>query len=84
MLLHVLQGDCSSPIAGWARTVDGELHLTGAVYSLDGKVALTATESAGAFTPTDLGTSVALALIKQGARDLLREATASHAAASHT
>jgi hydroxymethylbilane synthase len=48
--------------------------LSGAVYSLDGKTALTAAEDSGAFTPADLGMSVALALVKQGARDIISAA----------
>ncbi|WP_129790105.1 hydroxymethylbilane synthase [Promicromonospora panici] len=75
MFLHVLQGHCNSPIAGYATHVDDELVLSGAVYSLDGKTALTAVEDSGASTPTDLGTSVALALVKQGARDIINDAT---------
>ena len=74
MFLHVLQGHCNSPIAGYATHVDDELVLSGAVYSLDGKTALTAAEDSGAFTPTDLGMSVALALVKQGARDVISAA----------
>ncbi|MFC4630649.1 hydroxymethylbilane synthase [Promicromonospora alba] len=74
MFLHVLQGHCNSPIAGYAAHVDDELVLSGAVYSLDGKTALTAAEDSGAFTPADLGMSVALALVKQGARDIISAA----------
>ncbi|GAA4706820.1 hydroxymethylbilane synthase [Promicromonospora umidemergens] len=74
MFLHVLQGHCNSPIAGWASHVDDELQLHGAVYSLDGKTVLTTAESAAAFNPVDLGMSVALALVKQGARDVITDA----------
>lgn len=71
MFLHVLQGHCNSPIAGHATHVDGELYLQGAVYSLDGKTTLTAADDSGALTPADLGMSVALALVKRGARDII-------------
>jgi hydroxymethylbilane synthase len=69
--LHVLQGHCNSPIAGYATHINGELTLQGAVFSTDGKTMLQATETAGALEPADLGTAVALALIKEGARDLI-------------
>jgi hydroxymethylbilane synthase len=71
MFLHVLQGHCNSPIAGYASHVNGELQLRGAVYSLDGKTVLEAAETAGALTPTDLGTAVALAVARQGGRELI-------------
>lgn len=72
MLLHVLQGHCNSPITGHATTrPDGALTLTAAVYSLDGKTALHAHETGDQADPITLGTSVALSLLKQGARDLI-------------
>jgi hypothetical protein len=69
--LHVLQGHCNSPIAGYATHINGELTLQGAVFSTDGKTMLQATETVGALEPADLGTAVALALIKEGARELI-------------
>lgn len=71
MFLHVLQGHCNSPIAGFATAGPDELWLRGRVFSSDGKTVLDARESAGRLTPPDLGTSVALALLRQGARDLI-------------
>jgi hydroxymethylbilane synthase len=72
MLLHVLQGHCNSPIAGYAITEpDGALTLRATVFSLDGKTALSAKETGDPTDPTTLGTSVALALLKQGAHALI-------------
>ncbi|MFF8692662.1 hydroxymethylbilane synthase [Streptomyces sp. NPDC015144] len=72
MLLHVLQGHCNSPIAGYARVErGGELSLRAAVFSPDGKIMLNAHEWAGRLTPATLGTSVAVALLRQGARELI-------------
>ncbi|MFD7964379.1 hydroxymethylbilane synthase [Streptomyces zaomyceticus] len=72
MLLHVLQGHCNSPIAGYARVErGGELSLRATVFSPDGKVVLNAHEWAGRLDPATLGTSVAVALLRQGARDLI-------------
>ncbi|GAB2803613.1 hydroxymethylbilane synthase [Streptomyces daliensis] len=71
MLLHVLQGHCNSPIAGYATTRGGELSLRASVFTPDGKTVLNAHEWAGRLDPSTLGTSVAVALLRQGARDLI-------------
>ncbi|GAB2716556.1 hydroxymethylbilane synthase [Kitasatospora kifunensis] len=72
MFLHVLQGHCNSPIAGYARAErDGRLSLRGRVFSPDGKSVLDAHEWAGPLDPATLGTSVAVALLRQGARELI-------------
>ncbi len=72
MFLHVLQGHCNSPIAGYARTApDGELSLQASVFTLDGKTVLAAQERAGRLDPSTLGMSVAVTLLRQGARDLI-------------
>ncbi len=69
-MLHILQGSCHSPIAGYARTEpDGRIGLRARVLSLDGKTVLDAHE--WATDPVVLGTSVAAALLRQGARDIL-------------
>jgi hydroxymethylbilane synthase len=71
-LLHVLQGHCNSPIAGCARVgPDGRLSLWGRVFSPDGKRVLDAHEGAGPLDPATLGTSVAVALLRQGAREVI-------------
>ncbi|WP_234544416.1 hydroxymethylbilane synthase [Streptomyces shenzhenensis] len=72
MFLHVLQGHCNSPIAGYAR-VDGggELSLRACVFTADGKTRLNAHEWAGRLDPATLGTSVAVALLRQGAREII-------------
>ncbi|MFH8366817.1 hydroxymethylbilane synthase [Streptomyces sp. NPDC018031] len=72
MLLHVLQGHCNSPIAGFARAErDGRLSLRARVFTPDGKTVLDAHEWAGPLDPATLGTSVAVALLRQGARELI-------------
>jgi len=72
MFLHVLQGHCNSPIAGYAQTErNGELALRASVFTPDGKTILNAHEWAGRLDPATLGTSVAVALLRQGARDLI-------------
>ncbi|MGA5699116.1 hydroxymethylbilane synthase [Peterkaempfera bronchialis] len=72
MLLHVLQGHCNSPIAGLARAErDGRLSLRARVFSPDGKTVLDAHEWAGPLDSATLGTSVAVALLRQGAREVI-------------
>ncbi|WP_328551391.1 hydroxymethylbilane synthase [Streptomyces sp. NBC_00358] len=71
MFLHVLQGHCNSPIAGYAKASRSDLSLRACVFSPDGKTVLNAHEWAGRLNPSDLGASVALALLRQGARELI-------------
>jgi hydroxymethylbilane synthase len=72
MLLHVLQGHCNSPIAGFASAErDGRLSLRARVFSPDGKTVLDAHEWAGPLDPATLGMSVAVALLRQGAREVI-------------
>lgn len=72
MFLHVLQGHCNSPIAGYAQAErNGELSLRAKVFTPDGKTVLNAHEWAGPLDPATLGTSVAVSLLRQGARDLI-------------
>lgn len=72
MFLHVLQGHCNSPIAGYARAEgNGDLSLRAKVFTPDGKTVLNAHEWAGRLDPATLGTSVAVALLRQGARELI-------------
>ncbi|HZN74589.1 MAG TPA: hydroxymethylbilane synthase [Micromonosporaceae bacterium] len=70
MMLHILQGHCNSPIAGYASTeTDGQLSLRAQVFSPDGKQMLDAHDRDT--DPTILGTAVALSLLRQGARELI-------------
>ncbi|MFI6493701.1 hydroxymethylbilane synthase [Streptomyces sp. NPDC050564] len=72
MFLHVLQGHCNSPIAGYAKAErNGELSLRACVFTPDGKTVLNAHEWAGPLDLATLGTSVAVALLRQGARTLI-------------
>ncbi|WP_372345658.1 hydroxymethylbilane synthase [Streptomyces sp. KL116D] len=72
MFLHVLQGHCNSPVAGYARAErSGDLSLRACVFTPDGKRVLNAQEWAGPLDPATLGMSVAVALLRQGARELI-------------
>ncbi|MFE2943772.1 hydroxymethylbilane synthase [Streptomyces sp. NPDC059255] len=71
-LLHLLQGHCNSPVAGYATTHrNGDLSLRASVFTPDGKTVLNAHEWAGRLDPAALGASVAVALLRQGARELI-------------
>ncbi|AEW98585.1 hydroxymethylbilane synthase [Streptantibioticus cattleyicolor] len=72
MFLHVLQGHCNSPVAGYATAHrSGDLSLRACVFTPDGKTVLNAHEWAGRLDPATLGTAVAVALLRQGARELI-------------
>lgn len=71
-MLHTLQGHCNSPIAGLASTeVDGQLRLLGIVFDPDGKTVLRACEWSEPDEPHILGISVAVTLLRKGARALM-------------
>jgi hydroxymethylbilane synthase len=73
-LLARLRGGCLAPVAGWCRAgKPGEILLTGAVLSPDGREKLVYEETA---EPTDaeaLGQRVADALLKAGAAALIEQ-----------
>jgi hydroxymethylbilane synthase len=69
-MLQLLHGTCRSPIAGHARTeTGGRISLHGRVLTSGGSTVLDAHDTAT--DPVALGTSVAEALLRQGARDIL-------------
>lgn len=72
MCLHVLQGHCNSPVAGYAHVEpDGRLSLRAMVFDSDGKRVIESRELGDPTDPSTLGASVALDLIRQGARSLI-------------
>ena len=74
-LLRSLSGGCLAPVAAWARTeAAGQLHLTAAVLSIDGRQRLFAEQTSAASTAEELGQKVAANLAAQGADELIRAA----------
>jgi hydroxymethylbilane synthase len=71
--LGALEGGCHVPIAAFARTGHGVLHLHGRVLSLDGRHCLEGTEEAGIAGdgPASAGFRLAERLRQQGAERLL-------------
>ena len=73
MLAH-LRGGCLAPVAGWCRRESsGEIVLTGAVLSADGRKKLLREERAAPESAEALGIRVADALLADGAAALIDE-----------
>ncbi len=68
---HYLHGGCQVPIAGYATLENDTLTLNGLVASLDGKTVIKACLQDKKENAQELGTSVAKALLAQGAGPLL-------------
>lgn len=74
-LLRTLSGGCLAPVAAWGRTDgDGNLRLSAAVLSVDGRRRLFAEQLAAASAAEELGQNVAAELASQGAAELIRAA----------
>jgi len=71
-MLWILNGHCNSPIAGAAKIIDGDLHLKGAVISEDGDKMVMAEARAPIARPRELGRTVGMALLRQGAEDIIK------------
>ncbi len=70
-VLWVLDGHCNSPIAAHAVLENGEMHLSAAVMTLDGKTILRHDATGEADYPRELGRRVGLALVEQGAMKII-------------
>ena len=85
-LLATLEAGCAAPIGAWARIVDEHLHLTAAVYRIDGSASLVVSQSRPLLVETvavdpgslqataeELGAAVARELLAGGAAELAPE-----------
>ena len=72
-VLWVLDGHCNSPIAAHAVISNGQMTLHAAVMSLDGDVIMRETKTADAAFPRELGRNVGLALVAQGAPEIIEK-----------
>jgi hydroxymethylbilane synthase len=70
-VLWVLNGHCNSPIAGFSTIEGTQMSLTASVLDLDGGVFIEASRSGPADRPRELGRAVGLALLEQGAADII-------------
>ncbi len=78
-LLDRLSGGCLAPIGAWARLeADGQLHLSAAVLSVDGRRRLAHEDRVAASAAVQLGVRVADRLIAEGANELIAEARLGH------
>ena len=73
-VLWVLNGHCNTPIAGHASLEGNELQLKAAVLSLDGKTIIESRHVGDAIRPRELGRTVGLDLLAQGASALIESA----------
>jgi len=74
-MLSALHGGCRAPVAAFSfLTPRGDLELTGAVISLDGRHKLVARSVGDTQRPSELGLSVAAQLVEQGAHELIAAA----------
>jgi hydroxymethylbilane synthase len=72
-VLRHLGGGCQVPIAAHAVAENGNLRVQGLVASLDGMQLIRAHGEGSAADPEALGIAVAEDLLRQGAREVLRE-----------
>ncbi|NKB60258.1 MAG: hydroxymethylbilane synthase [Alphaproteobacteria bacterium] len=72
-VLWILDGHCNSPIAVHGELSSGAMSLTGQVMSLDGQRLIESKTTGPANLPKDLGRTVAMDLIRQGAHELIEE-----------
>ena len=72
-LLRRLEGGCQVPIACYGQLMDGKLHLTGLVGSVDGKRIIKDSIEGAPDKAEKLGVSLAEKLLTQGADVILRE-----------
>ena len=72
-VLWVLDGHCNSPIAAHAVISNGQMTLHAAVMSLDGDVIMRETKTTDATFPRELGRNVGLALVAQGAPEIIEK-----------
>ena len=72
-LLRRLEGGCQVPIACYGQMMDGKLHLTGLVGSVDGKRIIKDSIEGAPDKAEKLGVTLAEKLLTQGADVILRE-----------
>jgi hydroxymethylbilane synthase len=70
-LLATLEAGCSAPVAGLAEVTDNEIHLRGAVFSPDGRVAIRLSRSGTHTDAADIGRLLAGELLRAGADTVL-------------
>ncbi len=70
-LLAELEAGCSAPVAALAVLAGAEIHLRGAVFSLDGRIAVRATRTGTPAEAQQVGRLLAAALRAEGADTVL-------------
>ncbi len=72
-VLWILDGHCNSPIAVHGEVSGSAMTLTGQVMSLDGQQLIESKATGPSELPKDLGRTVAMDLIRQGANEIIEE-----------
>jgi hydroxymethylbilane synthase len=72
-VLWVLNGHCNSPIAGFAEIKGQQLLLTASVLDHSGSRIIEASRAGAKDRPRELGRAVALALLAQGAAEIIEQ-----------
>jgi hydroxymethylbilane synthase len=74
-LLATLRGGCLAPVGAWGRIeADGQLHLTAAVLSRNGRQRVAASAAGDPLASEAVGRQVAEDLLAQGAAELIATA----------
>jgi hydroxymethylbilane synthase len=63
--LRMLDGSCKTPIAGYARLLDGDLNLQGQVLSVDGRITFEGTETGNGLHAAQLGETLGMRIKEQ-------------------
>ena len=71
-LMQELQGGCQVPLSAWARLVSGELQITAAVFSPDGRESVRREDRGSPADAQAIGGRLGQSLIAAGADKLLR------------
>lgn len=71
-MIRALDGNCHSPIAGYAWIKDGKLRLRGVILHPDGGYYSSVERQTDILSPEDLGELVANELIRRGGKDIIQ------------
>lgn len=73
VFLKTLQGGCSIPVFGYAKTVEDQIEMDGGIISLDGKKIIKLIEKGPKSDPESIGQKLALKILETGGGEILNE-----------
>jgi hydroxymethylbilane synthase len=71
--LRELKGGCSIPVFGNGKLIDGKVHFTAGIISLDGKKIIKASETQKNENPEELGIKLANRILSGGGKEILEK-----------